>query len=207
MAPVDFRERLKEQRGFLRRSLQAFLDGDAAEAVRIATAIRILVHETKSAKPLLKQLRSDYLQIPILNHPLPTPVNPGGIILYYIGVGIQLGPDRIVRPIVDLSEPLQLGILGSWWIHPCLIFPDEQGHPFVYKRKELILTLADKEGGAHVNATLPSEYERLVTVAPLKVVTQGIETDSVNLARYVCVQSAAHIIECLERNFPWVVEK
>jgi hypothetical protein len=38
--------RLKEQMGFLHTSLRAFYAGNFAESVRIATVIRVLVHES-----------------------------------------------------------------------------------------------------------------------------------------------------------------
>ncbi|HET6199232.1 MAG TPA: hypothetical protein VFD93_02750, partial [Candidatus Acidoferrales bacterium] len=53
---------------FLRTSVRGFYEGNFAESVRIAQAIRVLVHETGSSKPLLKQARSDGLDLQILEH-------------------------------------------------------------------------------------------------------------------------------------------
>ena len=60
--------RLKEQMEFLRTSLRAFYAGDFAESVRIATVIRVLVHESGMSKPLLKQAKPNGLELPILEH-------------------------------------------------------------------------------------------------------------------------------------------
>jgi hypothetical protein len=38
------------------QTIAEFAAGDLAEAVRMAVAMRVLVHETGSSKPLLKQL-------------------------------------------------------------------------------------------------------------------------------------------------------
>jgi hypothetical protein len=43
--------RLEEQRHLMRKSMAEFLAGDVAEAVRLAIAMRILVHETASCAP------------------------------------------------------------------------------------------------------------------------------------------------------------
>jgi hypothetical protein len=58
--------RLKEQMEFLRTSLRGFYAGDFAESVRIATVIRVLVHESGMSKPLLKQAKPNGLELPIL---------------------------------------------------------------------------------------------------------------------------------------------
>jgi len=42
----EIQAKLKEQMDFLRSSVHAFYDGQFAESVRIATAIRVLVHES-----------------------------------------------------------------------------------------------------------------------------------------------------------------
>lgn len=59
--------KLREQMQFLRNSLQTFYSGNFAESVRIATTIRVLVHETGRSKPLLKQATPNGLQLPILD--------------------------------------------------------------------------------------------------------------------------------------------
>jgi hypothetical protein len=53
---------LREQMGLLRSSLHSFYEGTFAESVRIATILRVLVHETGKSKPLpLDQVQhSDY---------------------------------------------------------------------------------------------------------------------------------------------------
>jgi hypothetical protein len=73
------RERLEEQRHFLRKSIREFASGDLAEAVRMATAVRVLVYETGKSKPLLKQLNSNYLELEIRDRaPTKQPDPPPG---------------------------------------------------------------------------------------------------------------------------------
>jgi hypothetical protein len=58
-------EKLEEQRHLLRKSVDELANGDLAEGVRIATTVRVLVHESGSSKPLLKQLTPNYLELPV----------------------------------------------------------------------------------------------------------------------------------------------
>lgn len=167
----------------------------------------MLLHETGSSKPLLKQLDPAYLQLTILDNPPPTPARPGGIILMWIGVGVVASTDKGVQPIVDLSEPnLQLIPLGTWWNQFRLIFTDEKNNRIMLTRRNILLTLSDKEGGTHVDPNLPAVYEKYAIDSPLRFVVNGIETDTVNLARFIAIQSAVRMLECLERNFPWIVQ-
>jgi hypothetical protein len=64
----------------------------------------------------------------------------------------------------------------------------------------LILTLANKEGGAHVDTTLPVDYETYVLNSPVRLQINGVQTDSVHLVRYAAVEAAVQMIDCLDRN-------
>lgn len=114
-------EMLKQQHGFLKRSIEAAMQGHDDEALRIATTIRVLVHETGSSKPLLKQLNSNYLQITILDIPPRDLSNT----VVYVGVGFQLNSQTGIRPMIDLKNapPGQRPVLlGEWWNRIMLIF-------------------------------------------------------------------------------------
>lgn len=94
--------------------------------------------------------------------------------------------------------------LGEWWGSVCLILA-EGGVPRDYERRYLILTMADKEGGAHVDPELPAEYVRLRDEFPLVVGWSKEEAKPLNLIRYVVGESGSEMLECLERNFTWLV--
>jgi hypothetical protein len=198
---TTYEEKLREQCDFLKSSVASFQQGQSGEALRIATTVRVLVHETGSSKPLLKQLNPNYLQITIKDSPPPGPVNPGGMVLFYIGVGVQMDGGGRVTPLTGGKPNEQLVPLGSWWNQTILIF-SESNERIVFTRKSLLLTLANKEGGAHVDTSLPAAYEKFVVGSPLRLIANGIQTDTVNLARFCAVESGLEMIECLERNFP-----
>ena len=54
----DFKKRLREQLGFLERSADAFDEGHREEALRIATALRVIFHNTPSSTSLLRHLNA-----------------------------------------------------------------------------------------------------------------------------------------------------
>jgi hypothetical protein len=85
-------------------------------------------------------------------------------------------------------------------VNCCLLFTDPGGRRVEFRRKDLILTLANKEGGTHVDTTLPSDYEDYVLNSPVKIQTNGVQTDSIHLARYAAVEAAVQMIDCLDRN-------
>ncbi|MGH7750372.1 MAG: hypothetical protein ACREQ5_37205 [Candidatus Dormibacteria bacterium] len=176
-----------------------YVNGELAEAVRISTAIRVLVHESGSSKPLLKQLQSNYLEIPI---PDSKPANVDlRLSVFFLGIGVRMGPGATVSPFSDLSAPFyRPGPLGDWWRKVVMVFP-KGGRRMEYTRKKIILILANQEGGAHVDPEADPDYVHLITDAPFKVTFNGIESETPNFARYVAGQCGAEMLECLHQNF------
>src|SRR5712692_5089695 len=91
--------RLREQMEFLRTSLRAFYTGNFAESVRIATIIRVLVHESGKSKPLLSQAMSSGLELPILEHAGDWPCQEE---IFGFAVSVRLG--STIAPAVDLGS-------------------------------------------------------------------------------------------------------
>ena len=71
----------------------------------------------------------------------------------------------------------------------------------IYRRKRVVLILANKEGGAHVDANEDPDYVRLLTDLPLSFADYGIEIETPDLARFLTAQSGVEMLECLKRNF------
>jgi hypothetical protein len=195
-------EMLAEQPGFLKSSLQAYKDGNDAETLRIATTIRVLIHETTSSKhPLLKQIDPNYLNLTILD----MPSKPEDKILGFVGIGVSWSTEKGAQPVTDLIDSrLQPVSLEQWWKRPVLVFTDQNGQRVSFNRRKLLLILANNEGGAHVDPEIPPAYEKYVLDSGVPFMVSGVMTDSVHLAQFASVESAVRIIECLERNFPWL---
>jgi hypothetical protein len=150
-------ERLKEQVRFLESSTRAFDEGMIAEAKRLAVTIRVLVHDTAASKSLLGQLGiKQSLRFTESLQPDP----PGNMAAYHGVVGTKVshsGAEFFAwlddgPPFPPLSSTFQ-----EWWSR--YVIRDHDGSRFT--RKDLVLTLANKEGGAHVDPELEREYVRL----------------------------------------------
>jgi hypothetical protein len=189
--------RLREQLRFVRTSCYAFYAGDFAEAVRIATTIRVLIHESPQSKPLLRQAKPSAFDLPILEHAADR--NDQLKVLSF-AVSVRLGPT--IAPAVDLgSSHHDLTSVAAWWNRTVFSFRSRLGKQLIYKRKHVILILSDKEGGAHVDPIEDPDYVSLLTDAPLSFADQGIPVETPDLARFLAAQSGVQMLESLKRNF------
>lgn len=120
------------------------------------------MHHTKSSKSLLTQLKVqdklDFLDTASAINPnnlLPT---PGLLLLRMETKQDGTSETRYVPPLgmARPHPPRQRGFPG-WWTDPVL------KTDAVWTRKQLILSLANQEGGAHVDPDLNNKFENLVT--------------------------------------------
>ena len=144
---------------FLRTSADAFDDGAQAESTRLAAVIRILVHDTNSSHSLLGQLgvkdRLRYVDTAL--DPIPgNEASTNGLVMMHLGGG---GP-VFAAPLDKLSPRRQSKPAKSfldWWTTTVIL--DASGSSF--SRMDLVLALANKEGGAHVDPELEASYAAL----------------------------------------------
>ena len=195
--------RLEDHRHLLRIAIAAMADGDLTRALNIATTIRLLVHETARQKPLLKELRPDYLDLPIMERVIEPPRNvPPGMraVVFFCPLSAKLtvSPGMTsIGLITDLPSPMYTpSTLGAWWENPCMILPGLG--PFF--RKELILNLADKEG-AHVDPNISKRYRQVLESRFVRVQLNG-ENSTLNVSRLVGGRCGVELLDYLERNFP-----
>lgn len=153
---VELLRHLQEQVAFLRLSAAAFDAGATAEAKRLAVQVRTLVHDTKQSKSLLGQLgfRNTKRFLSTANVE-----QPGNLVPFTGLVGF-----RMSRAEISYYAPLELGtnrprryvLFAEWW-NECVI--DDRTSRF--NRRDLVLALANKDGGAHVDAELEQPYAEL----------------------------------------------
>jgi hypothetical protein len=155
--------RLREQVKFLDLSSASYDGGFEGEAIRLATTIRVLVHDTAKSHSLLGQLGlKDFLRFwdsRRSEHPPGTiQITPN---LGLIAVRVSSGPDGgSYIPCLDKFEGA--GVRGyvpfaDWWEPTVMV--DSLGGEF--SRKSYVLTVANKEGGAHVDSQLDQAYANL----------------------------------------------
>lgn len=148
---IDFREHLKRQLSFLQRSAAAYDSGHIDEAYRIATAIRVLIHNTRTSVSLLHHLNCDL--IPLLSTTEPASARA----VFYDGMNfIQVtGPTNeiTVRPALDKSLTHRLISAQEWWTEEIYVLNQTR-----LARKNIVLSAANKDGGAHVDSSLDKDY-------------------------------------------------
>jgi hypothetical protein len=192
--------KLREQMDFLRTSLRAFYEGRFAESVRIATIIRVLVYESGKCKPLLTQVQSNGLDLQIKEHVGEAKHDEEEMFSFVLG--IRMGPGPTLAPAVDLdSSHRTMSSVGAWWGRTVFSFRSQLGRQLIYPRKKVVLTLANKEGGAHVDPDEDPDYVRLLADQPLTFNFQGVDIETPDLARFLTAQSGVEMLECLKRNF------
>ena len=196
------REKLEEQRHLLDKSIREFASGDLAEGVRLAIALRVLVHVTGSSKPLLGQLNRNYLELKILDSkPTQEGSAPPGtqkVVAMAVPISVKLTEKGVFLD-PDLNvEAYATSIVGKWWTRPSLILPGLGG----FSRREIVLGLADKEGGAHVDVNLSPRYRQLLDSKQLQMGWNEEGMSPLNLSRFMTAQGAVQLLDCLNKNFP-----
>jgi hypothetical protein len=152
-------ELLAENRHFLERSADAFDSGYEAEAKRLAVVLRVLLHDTQASHSLLGQLgvkdRLNFLDSADPINPknlLPTP----GLVIMRATTTVTGAEGQYVAPL-DMDRPNGTRCVGfaGWWQNAVMKVDG------VWSRKDLVLTLANTEGGAHVDPDLDDRYNML----------------------------------------------
>ena len=150
---AELSEQLRDQIAFIRTSCALFDGGSVREAKRIATHIRILVHDTRNSHSLLMQLgyknTLQFMSRAIVNR--PSNLGP-----YHGLLNLKLGRAISYEPKLQ-TEAARAMPFEDWWNEHAL--KDADGT--LYSRKDLVLFVADTDGGAHVDPEMDEAYEKL----------------------------------------------
>ncbi|MTV41896.1 hypothetical protein [Duganella radicis] len=158
MPKNDFTRQLRRQLQFLQTSSNAFDSGQHEEAVRLATTLRVLFHDTNSSTSLLKHL--NVLDIPIATTVPSRPDTLAGRLHTMFGLTATMDAQGDGDPVVSikLTPYGKAGLVhnrflsaAEWWNEPIYILPD--GGAFT--RADIVKYAANKDGGAHVDKNLP----------------------------------------------------
>jgi len=193
---------LKNQIGFLTSSARSYDKGCEAEAIRLAVAIRILVHDKSKSKSLLTQLDKKN----ILFYDSASDFDPRER-MTHIGLAALMmggtgGAEYSAR--LDDIPPHRLNKkipLNEWWNK--IIIVDKERNQFT--RNSLVLNVANKDGGAHIDATIDKEYAALSRFNSMnwKVVIGGVESPFKNKPELACIRQMTHeVLKTLKDEFP-----
>ena len=160
---IDFKVELTKQLGFLERSCASFDAGHFDEAMRIATVLRILFHKTAKSTPLLSRFGGSHVRLLSTSIDIEAlikdPWLEGGGLEKLNGMG-QYSPrgNPPYYPKLGDGSHQRLVLASDWWGEIVFVLDCNT----YLARKDVVLTAADKHGGAHVDATLTHDYERLI---------------------------------------------
>jgi hypothetical protein len=163
-------EHLQEQMGFLRRSAQSFDDGNQSESKRMAAVLRTLLHNKGSSDSLVKQLGIQHqLKFLDTSTPDPQPSTHGAVLVERFDAG--LGHIRMEEERAVFEAPLKEdadGIRGLqpfrfWWNRAVL----QDRYRENFTREQLVLFVAHKVGGVHVDPKVPPRFNALTRLNSL----------------------------------------
>ena len=150
-------EQVTTQRKLLQLSMDAFDAGNEVAALQLAVTIRVLVHDTTNSASLLQQLgvKDSWQWITAAS-----PVDKANVNttwnLTLMAISAE-GPVTWEPQGRDYLEQFQTFVtFDEWWKTP--VVKDENGAEF--HRRGLVLVLANKAGGAHVDK-VPKDAEAL----------------------------------------------
>ena len=189
-----FRDHLSRQLHFLERSCEAYDEGYTDESIRMATQIRVILNPGgKKSRSLLQHLNSS--RIPLLTTSEGAPERPD--LSEYVGmISFRFssdGQDATGKYYPGLDNALHREYIAAdqWWKQVVLFTNGTR-----YSREAIVRDTANKEGGAHVAATLTPEYERLTTpgvIGELVEVSGEVETRTpIPEVHLVCIRQMAY---------------
>ncbi|MUL85042.1 MULTISPECIES: hypothetical protein [unclassified Mycolicibacterium] len=165
-------ELFEEHLQFLERSNDAFDQGHLAEAKRMAVSLRVLFHNTKMSHALIPQLGFaqplrwvDTCGIPDQANMMPQ----WGLVI----MGMRLETNEMFfEPRLGGGAPTAIRTKSSrlprgsrilrdeWWTEPVV---KDASHA-LFSRKDFVLALSNKEGGAHVDPDISESYNRIANL-------------------------------------------
>lgn len=144
---------LCRQLEFIKLSCKNFDEGHLAEAVRIATAIRVLIHQTTRSESLLKQLGVRET-IGLMTSVDTTPITSA--VTIWDGLSVLPPMPQSAFPAFLRSMKLTKIPLPDWWQQ--IVMAENR---LRVTRRQIVLMAANKDGGAHVDEDL-NDTEQLL---------------------------------------------
>jgi len=163
----ELKKHLQDQLGFLKASCELYDQGNHAEGKRIALALRLLLHDTTNSISLAQQLgikNQNFLSTCCqLFDDQNVAISQKGLISAFMGAD----PSEFYIPLDQATDKNELEF-NDWWNEIVLI--DQERNKF--SRKDLVLTIANQDGGAHIDPNLESKYAQLSRKNSLGMMTQ-----------------------------------
>ncbi len=158
--------KFQEQLRFLQRSCAAFDQGAEEEAIRIATSIRVIFHHTKSSTSLISHLG-------LSDSKILSSSRGYGNWQDFLAHQLDLSSPTPIRMLPLLGDKFIELSINDWWQNESVFVYNAQK----YSRRKIILSAANRDGGAHVDAELEQYYEVLCAGEYSLGITGNLEYD------------------------------
>ena len=184
-------EQLKRHLYFINKSCESFDNGTFIEGTRISVSLRVLFHDTNRSTSLLNHLNCT--DINILSTVRYTEFSENDCIRFYdpmigfknYGESPGLYPNCYNEMFNDEYVFLPR---AKWWNQIVRVIGDLK-----LSRKQIVLTLADQDGGAHVDSTVEETYQYANTA--IKVIHKyddGTEIEGFNEASLIIMRQLGY---------------
>lgn len=149
---LNLEANLTQQLNFLERSADAYDDGYIDEYIRLAQTLRVLFHNTPKSHGLLEQMERD---IKIID--TSGPFESGNLVANtaLLQTGSGENSQSLFAP---LSSPFRKNAIPAknWWQQIILV-----GEGIRYSRRQVVTTVANKEGGSHVDPNITEDFLKI----------------------------------------------
>jgi hypothetical protein len=153
---AELMNHLKEHILFLSRSAKAFDDGMEGEAKRMAVSLRVLLHDAGNSHSLLDQLGQ---KISFYN--TANKYDPNNMLTHHglTALHVKSNEAKHIAPLSNRhkDKTLRQTFFAEWWNEPVIV--DKSKNKF--SRRDLILSVVNQDGGAHVDPELDEAYAKL----------------------------------------------
>ena len=150
----EVEEHLREQLGFLEKSIREFDAGDSSEFKRMAATIRVLLYDGPTSHSVAGQLGLKIGKFTASGKKF----DPSNLVSEWCLAIIRMDESGATFiPAFNESNPPRLVDFDTWWDEPVLKDEDNT----ILSRGDLILVVANQAGGSHVDPAIDERYHRL----------------------------------------------
>jgi hypothetical protein len=207
----DLITHLKEQIDFLERSAKAYDEGYVSEAKRIATTLRVLLHDTKNSTSLLKLLGKNRIKFYNSSMNYESGLAPKmKLIIMVIKGHEEYFDDAFYKAPLDNLPPgtnvNKKNDFLQWWNQVVII--DQKKNKF--SRKDLVISVSNQDGGAHIDPKLDNKYADLTRFNSLGwlLITNNVEKKFSTNPELASIRQICHeVLKTLNDEFPGIVSE
>lgn len=189
-------EKLKHIVNFIQEELNLALKLDCCDplrteyAISLATRLRVLLNDEGNNKSLLRILKlKDAFMFPCLPYDIYASL-PSNLVFTSSLTKLVVNNGKMYCQVNDYSNAEDLLYAFDPWWNEVVI---DSKHPVLSQisRRDVVLTLADKEGGAHVDTKYDEAYWQVINENGMKYITS--DGREVNIANNFYAESMLYI--------------